>query len=353
MSNLFLKLESHQKLQLPFVVFCKPNSDKIIGLFQNDAHEYFIENFEEKGFVFAPFNGSKIPYIPVDASQVYVENATFLDFYLDDKILFSDDENSKSDFEELIQKGINAIEKGTFHKVVLSRKETFAISNFDYETTFKRLIANYPTAFKYCFFHPKIGLWVGASPEQFLKVNNQVIQTVALAGTQVFEGDENVNWGTKEQEEQQFVTNFIESSLKKHVTEVSVSKPFTVKAGTIMHIKSTISAKLLEHQNLRQIIETLHPTPAVCGLPKTEAMDFILQNEGYNREYYSGFLGELNIDLITFKTEESDLFVNLRCMKIDDSIVQLYMGCGITKDSIPNKEYIETVNKSMTMRQIL
>ncbi len=353
MSNLFLKLESHQKLHLPFVVFCKPNSDKIIGLFQNDAHEYFIENFEEKGFVFAPFSDSKIPYIPVEESQVYVEKATLSDFYLDNKIPFGDYENSKSDFEELVQKGINAIENGTFQKVVLSRKESIAISNFDHETAFKKLIANYPTAFKYCFFHPKIGLWIGASPEQFLKVNNQVIHTVALAGTQVFEDDENVNWGTKEQVEQQFVTNFIESSLKKYVTEVSVSKPFTVKAGSIIHIKSTISAKLLEHQKLKQIIEVLHPTPAVCGLPKAEAMDFILQNEGYNREYYSGFLGELNIDLITFKTEESDLFVNLRCMKIDETLAQLYMGCGITKDSIPNKEYIETVNKSKTMKKIL
>lgn len=353
MSNLFLKLKSHQKLQLPFVVFCKPNSDKIIGLFQNDTHEYYIENFEEKGFVFAPFNGSKIPYIPVEESQVYVEKATLSDFYLDSKIPFGDHDNSKSDFEELVQKGINAIEKGTFQKVVLSRKESIAISNFDHETAFKKLIANYPMAFKYCFFHPKIGLWIGASPEQFLKVNNQVIHTVALAGTQVFEGDENANWGTKEQEEQQFVANFIESSLKKYVTEVSVSNPFTVKAGTIIHIKSTISAKLKEHQKLKQIIEALHPTPAVCGLPKTEALDFILHNEGYNRGYYSGFLGELNIDLITFKTEESDLFVNLRCMKIDDAVAQLYMGCGITKDSIPNKEYIETVNKSMTMKQIL
>ena len=80
---------------------------------------------------------------------------------------------------------------------------------------------------------------------------------------------------------------------------------------------------------------------------------FILENEGYDRDYYSGFLGELNIDLVTFKTQQSDLFVNLRCMKINNSKAQLFIGCGITEHSIPHDEYIETVNKSMTMKKIL
>jgi isochorismate synthase len=97
----------------------------------------------------------------------------------------------------------------------------------------------------------------------------------------------------------------------------------------------------------------LHPTSAVCGLPKKEAKEFILQNEGYNREYYSGFLGELNIDFVTFKTLQTDLFVNLRCMKIIKNKASLFVGCGITKESNPLDEYMETVNKSMTMKKII
>jgi isochorismate synthase len=104
---------------------------------------------------------------------------------------------------------------------------------------------------------------------------------------------------------------------------------------------------------LEEIIKALHPTSAVCGLPKAAAKDFILQNEPYDRSYYSGFLGELNIDLATFRTEQSDLFVNLRCMKINEKQVELFIGCGITKDSVPEAEFIETVNKSMTMRKVL
>ena len=353
MVALFQKVKVHHEQQLPFVVFCKPNSDKIIGLFQKDNSDYFIENFEEKGFVFAPFNDLNIPYIPIDACDVYVEKVAIFDFYIDNNINFVTNEKDQSDFEKLVQKGIDALQSETFQKVVLSRKEIVAISNFDIELAFKKLIVNYPTAFNYCFFHPKTGLWLGATPEQFLKVNHHEIQTVALAGTQIFDAVDEVIWGTKEKQEQAFVSDFIVSSLKAYVDEVTVSEPYTSRAGNIVHIKTDISAKLNVEKNLQSIIEALHPTPAVCGLPKGTAKDFILQNEGYEREYYSGFLGELNIDLATFKTEQFDLFVNLRCMKIVENAAELFIGCGITKDSNPNKEYVETLNKSLTMKKVL
>ena len=80
---------------------------------------------------------------------------------------------------------------------------------------------------------------------------------------------------------------------------------------------------------------------------------FILENENYNREYYTGFLGELNKKSIKKKKLKSDLYVNLRCMQIKNQQAFIYMGCGITKDSNPEKEWEESVNKSMTMKKIL
>ena len=114
---------------------------------------------------------------------------------------------------------------------------------------------------------------------------------------------------------------------------------------------------------MQKIIRLLHPTPAVCGLPKDASKAFILENEQYDRTFYTGFLGELNCD-DTKETENSDLFVNLRCMQIEFSNAQndskqilakaiLYIGCGITKDSIPEKEWEESVSKSVTMKKIL
>jgi isochorismate synthase len=120
--------------------------------------------------------------------------------------------------------------------------------------------------------------------------------------------------------------------------------------------------------NLPEIIKELHPTSAVCGLPKPEAMSFILEHEHYNREYYSGFLGELNVKSAIHRRRKSlnqeqlaiksiktisDLHVNLRCMKVSESYVEIYVGGGITADSQPEAEYLETVAKSQTLLNVL
>jgi isochorismate synthase len=215
------------------------------------------------------------------------------------------------------------------------------------------MITQYPTAFKYCFYHPKIGFWLGATPEQFLKANENEIRTVSLAGTKLISSSADSSWGEKEKEEQQLVTDFIVTSLSPMVKEITISSPYTVKAGIIAHIKTDITAKTKSKKGLKAIIEALHPTPAVCGLPRQAAREFILKNEGYNREYYAGFLGELNLDIALLKMQQSDLFVNLRCMKVKNGKASLFIGGGITKNSNPRDEYKETVNKSMTMKKII
>ncbi|MFN3755303.1 chorismate-binding protein [Flavobacterium sp.] len=353
MTDLFIKVKTHQEQQLPFVLYAKPNSDKMVGLFQKNDHLYFLEDFATKGFVFAPFDGDLMPYIPQKECDVYVEKIVQKDYLITNNISPEIDQTAKIVFENLVKRGVEAIVKGAFEKVVLSRKEEVLLRQFDLETVFKQLIAFYPTAFKYCFFHPKIGMWMGATPEQFLKINQKSLQTVALAGTQIGTKAENIIWHEKEINEQRLVTEFITTSLQNKVSELTVSSPYSVKAGNLWHIKTDISATIKSKKAKGEIVTALHPTSAVCGLPKESAKAFILKNESYDREYYSGFLGELNIDFATFRTEQSDLFVNLRCMKIIGDTAQIFMGCGITKDSVPADEFMETVNKSMTMRKVL
>lgn len=353
MTDVFVKVKAQLEKQLPFVLYAKPKADRMIALFQANDSLHFLKDFSEKGFVFAPFDGDAIPYIPQAESEVYVEKIKETDFLIATNPIIEADEAAKRDFEALVTAGVDAIGQGAFEKVVLSRKAIVAVSSFELETVFKKLVAFYPTAFKYCFFHPKIGLWLGASPEQFLKINQETLQTVALAGTQAVTESTDVVWQEKEIEEQQLVTDFITQSLSDKVSGLTVSSPYSVQAGNLWHIKTDIAATIGSNSNLEEIIKSLHPTSAVCGLPKAAAKDFILQNESYDRSYYSGFLGELNIDLATFRTEQTDLFVNLRCMKINDKHVELFIGCGITKDSVPEAEFIETVNKSMTMRKVL
>ena len=104
-------------------------------------------------------------------------------------------------------------------------------------------------------------------------------------------------------------------------------------------------ADLLKN-NLAEFIETLHPTPAVCGYPKEKALDLIFQTEQHNREYYAGFCGPVN-----FK-DRTDLFVNLRCMKILPEHLGLFVGGGFTTHSQPAKEWEETTLKSQTIKKL-
>jgi isochorismate synthase len=353
MTDLFLKVKIQQGQNLPFVLFCKPDSDKLVGIFQKNDHIYFLDTFEEKGFAFAPFDAEEVPYIPLEYSDVYVETVHSRNYHFESKEPAPNSIIGKDFFEEVVAKGVEAIQDKQFQKVVLSRREEVPVPDFDIQATIRKMIFQYPGAFKYCFSHPKIGTWIGATPEQFLKTDANSIKTVALAGTQLATSSKTVIWGDKEKAEQQLVTDFIVDSLEDLVKEVTLSSPYSVKAGSLWHIKTDISATMKSKKFLKKIITALHPTSAVCGLPKQAAKAFIRQHEGYDREYYSGFLGELNIDFITFKTAQTDLFVNLRCMKIIKDKAQLFVGCGITKDSIPAAEYLETVNKTMTMKKIL
>ena len=353
MTDLFVKVKIHQEQNLPFCIFSKPNSETIVGLFQKNDHLYFLNDFSEKGFVFAPFDADDFPFIPLEHSDVFVEKKQVTDFFYDNNVTHSISDLGNDFFENLVAKGVSAIKEKQFLKVVLSRKEEVELTDFDLEIVFKKMLHHYPSAFNYCFYHPKIGMWIGATPEQFIQTNGTELKTVALAGTQIDTGKKEVFWQEKEKQEQQLVTDFILENLEDLVKEITISSPYSIKAGTIWHIKTDITAKIKNKNSLQKIITSLHPTSAVCGLPKLAAKQFILENEGYDRDYYSGFLGELNIDLVTFKTQQSDLFVNLRCMKINNSKAQLFIGCGITEHSIPHDEYIETVNKSMTMKKIL
>ncbi len=352
MNNFFSKTKQHYNQNLPFVIYSKPNTSSLFGLLQQNDTLYKITDYSEKGFVFASFDEKQLVLIPENESEIISadkEITAFETIEIDDQKF---DAEAKIQYEDLVSKGIEAIKNEEFKKVVLSRSEKVNLSEFDFVQTFQHLVQLYPTTFCYCFFHPKIGLWMGATPEQLLKANGNVFETTALAGTQKANLETEIRWEQKEKDEQQYVTDFIVKRLREVANSVVVTEPYSLKAGSIWHIKTDISGVLNENSTLQEVIDTLHPTPAVCGLPKKKAKAFIIENENYDRTFYTGFLGELNSGFAGSKTS-SDLFVNLRSMQIQDKTAILYMGCGITRESIPEKEWEESVNKSMTMKRVL
>ncbi len=397
----FSRLKQQYFEHLPFVVYNSPGTIK--ALLQENSELLMTEDFTESGFVFAPFDNEKeVILIPENASEkLLLEKVEFLDseenfFLAPDKT----SEEEKRKHIDLVSKAVKALQVGEMDKVVLSRKEEVALSQEDPLMLFLDLLKNYPSAFVYCWYHPKIGLWLGATPETLLKAEGNRFKTMALAGTQKYEGTTDVDWGEKEKQEQQFVTDSILENLKNSSAEnIETTAPFTTRAGNLLHLRTDIKGNLQANfprtdaqlgffsespenaqiknrdaqlsvslEKIKHIITALHPTPAVCGLPKQKAKQFILQEENYDREFYTGFLGELNFQQVTQRSrsrrnvenlayravkKETSLFVNLRCMKIEDGKAILFIGGGITGDSVPEDEWQETVNKAGTMKKVL
>lgn len=341
--------------KLPFVVYCKPGSSYIKAIFPKGDVVSGRANFKEKGFAFAPFFNGNTIFLPADDAEVMVtgrSEAISAAMPSAAPQPAQADAGAKASFKTLVNKSVEAIKSGQFQKLVVSRKETVPIVNRDARAIYLRLLGAYPNAFCYCFYSPETGLWMGATPEQLLKADGDSLQTVALAGTQVYNEGITATWQEKEKQEQAFVTGYILKALAGHAIDIKASEPYTFRAGGVVHIRTDISARPASGSSVGGILDALHPTPAVCGLPKQQAKEFLLENEGYEREYYSGYLGEVNMDAASGEGH-TDLFVNLRCMKIEAGKAHIYVGCGITKDSDPEKEFVETENKALTMRRVL
>ncbi|MEL4308502.1 isochorismate synthase [Joostella sp. CR20] len=332
---------------LPFVIYNKPNSNEISGLLQSSDVLFTAETYTESGFVFAPFDADEVAVmIPFSESK---KVSCSVGFSADDvqEIENIEATSAEKNHISLVEKTINEINTSAIKKIVISRTKEVQVATFDFISVFKKLVKTYPTAFCYAWYHPKVGFWMGATPETLLTLNGNAFQTMALAGTQPYKNTIDVLWGAKEQEEQRLVTESIVNNLKPITTNLQVSEVETIKAGTLLHLRTVINGTLGD-TTVKDFIYRLHPTPAVCGLPMQDAKAFILKNEGYPRRFYTGFLGELNAD----KTH-TELYVNLRCMEYVEEKLLLYVGGGITKDSDAKSEWEETENKTQTMLNVL
>ncbi len=351
--KIFEKLLHSFNENLPFVVYRKPNEKDISGFFMNDDSLFYTDDFSESGFVFAPFDEKEKAILFPFKKSKFISEAIVLDENSTEEKAFLVDEQSKENHIEIVEKAIGKISNSDLQKVVISRKEIVQITDFDLLDIYQKLLQNYKNAFVYCWFHPKVGLWFGATPETLLSIENDGFKTMSLAGTQVYQPKKEIIWKSKELEEQQMVTNFIENQLEEISSNLKIDKTETIKAGSLLHLRTKVEGKLADNSDLKSLIRALHPTPAVCGLPRENARHFILENENYNRSFYTGFLGELNIQRSKIKIQNSQLYVNLRCMNIDENNVSIYVGGGITKDSNAEKEWEETVSKTKTMKRVL
>lgn len=343
-----------------FALFRLPQTHEPVLIIQTGGKPLCLNDYCElndiNGFVFAPFVISDTNPLLVIKSDVRLNGNDEIEEWMQQNItsgseLVLNKENCAVNeefkrYEEVFGTFLAALQNREFEKLVLSRYKDRSINSpLCLTELFYSASEHYPNGFTYMVYTPQAGLWMGSTPEILLSGKEDRFSTVALAGT--MKASDSPVWSEKNKLEQEYVARYIREKLHSLGIEPEERGPVTAKAGALVHLKSIFNFSFSDPGRLGDVITMLHPTPAVCGLPKEEAYHFICEHEGYDRSYYSGFLGPLQ------QNGETDLYVNLRCMRITPSFARLFAGGGLLTSSDLESEWNETEDKMQTMLSLL
>jgi isochorismate synthase len=344
---------SLEKYQPGFVVSPYENDNNLLQYFiKADLH--FV--FDDAGLTSFSQNHNLSSKTVEDFLQEVPKNGEQSKYQPGSDTELKNDHSDRQSFKDLVRLSVDKIKSGTFQKVVPSRKSEISLpDDFKFSDKFLDLCELHPQAFVSLFSLSGKEIWIGASPELLIKITaGRFFHTSAVAGTQSGKNIQNLSevaWTQKEIEEQALVSRYIINCFKKiRLREFEEDGPKTVKAGELLHLRTDYKVDL-EAVNFPQLgsvmLKLLHPTSAVCGMPKEQASKFLQDHEDMDREFYSGYLGPVNF------RAESSIYVNLRCAKITGNKSILFAGAGVTRDSDPEKEWNETELKMNTIKEVL
>lgn len=351
-------LENH----IAFACWFYPRDARMGLLIGNRQDIHLYNRFDNlngsAGFVFAPFRiTEKSPVVLLkpafyseDLKANEIPDIKDFDAFDTESVNDTFEQQSKDEYLKMIEGSISTIREGALSKVILSRQISVPRKNPSVANVFLELQERTPNAFTYLVNLPVAGTWMGATPEVLIKSEGERFETVSLAGTQARKADaEEYFWSTKDIEEQAFVSRYmLDVFFDFDIHQYRTTGPETLESGKVAHLKTSFffpAEKIKD--TLGTFIARLHPTPAVCGLPKETADEFIRNTEPYQRDYYTGYLGLWRMN------QQVSLFVNLRCMKITAENYILYVGGGITARSVPEKEWEETNQKAKTLLSVI
>ena len=338
-----------------FAIYRLPWTDTPILVMQDGGENHVFANLKElngeKGFVISPFRftedhpgviirpdvtASGWDEITEKISNVVIEERP--SGHTTSSEISQTEPDLKKTYIETFSRFIGPLKNKTFSKLVLSRNARYTLSdNFSPLEAFITACNSYPRMMISLSHTPVSGTWIGSTPEIILSGEGNTWNTVALAGTMPMQGEVMpTEWHKKEQDEQAFVSEYINKVIKKFSSKIAIKGPYTTRAGQLVHLRTDFQFGLKKTSELGNLLDALHPTPAVCGLPKDKAYDFIIENEGYDRKYYSGIIGWLD------PNGHTTLYVNLRCLNVIGN-----------PSSDANSEWEETQHKMKTIKLVI
>ncbi len=248
-------------------------------------------------------------------------------------------------YEAAVAEAVRRINEGEVEKIVLAREVTVeADSAHDPAVVFGALREVFPSCFCFCCGTPEAA-FIGASPELLVRRSGAVAATVGLAGSIRRSADpavddhlgESLKRSAKDRSEHEIVVRRIERSLRGLAVWVdSEEDPQIVKVANIQHLATPIRAQLADPRSAIELAGALHPTPAVGGEPRDQALEAIAELEGMDRGWYTGPVGWMDA------AEDGEFCVGLRSALLRDRTAHLYAGAGIVADSDPAAELAET-----------
>jgi len=268
---------------------------------------------------------------------------------------FGDGSITTSAWKERVAEAIKRVGSSQIDKVVLAR-DLVAESTTSIETApiLKKLAAEYPSTWTFA-----VDGLVGATPELLLRLSRGMVTSRVLAGTIPKTGNDEKDLAlaaslarsSKDLEEHEYAVRSVANALEPFCSSTNVPEsPFVLHLANVMHLATDVTGALIETKqrvDAFSLLQSLHPSAAVCGTPRNIAFDIITEIEGMNRGRYAGPVGWIDA------SGDGELGIALRSGQITDREIRIFAGCGIVAGSSPEKELEESNAKMVPMRSAL
>ena len=262
---------------------------------------------------------------------------------------------STTAWKERVAEAIKRVESSQVDKVVLAR-DLVATSTQAIQTIpiLKKLAAEYPATWTFA-----VDGLVGATPELLLRLSRGMVTSRVLAGTIPKTGNDEKDLAlaaslarsSKDLEEHEYAVRSVAEALEPFCSSTNVPEsPFVLHLANVMHLATDVTGALIESKqrvDAFSLLQSLHPSAAVCGTPRNIAFDIITEVEGMNRGRYAGPVGWIDA------SGDGELGIALRSGQITDRKIRIFAGCGIVAGSNPEKELEESSAKMIAMRSAL
>ncbi|OFX27051.1 MAG: hypothetical protein A2Z07_05915, partial [Armatimonadetes bacterium RBG_16_67_12] len=260
------------------------------------------------------------------------------------QIIARDESTPAAAWKSLVARAAETVRRRDLTKVVVARSLKVSGAGFDPMRTLCRLRADYRTCTIFAIARDG-RCFLGATPERLVRVRGRDVSAMALAGSapRGRTDDEDRRLGeslltsAKDRVEHAVVVEMLREALDGACSSVTVAgAPSLLQVYNVQHLYTPIAARLRDDTTILDLVGRLHPTPAVGGVPRQAALEWIHRHEGLDRGWYAGPIGWLD------HRGDGEFAVAIRSALLSGREALLYAGCGIVADSDPDAEYEES-----------